>query len=92
MPNLLGEPHKNDPEGGRLYLVNAISAFKYMKCEMFREIYTTYIRPKLEYAAIVWPRHLRSHVELLERVQRNGTRVVPNQSKRREALNLSTSE
>ena len=35
------------------------------------------MRPKLEYAQVVWSPHLKKHIRKLERVQRAATKLVP---------------
>ncbi len=44
---------------------------------MVKKIITSFIRPTLEYAAVVWKPHLKKHIEKLEKVQRAATRWVP---------------
>ena len=44
---------------------------------MLRKIIMSYIRPKLEYAAVVWSPHWKKHVMKLEKVQRAATKWVP---------------
>ena len=44
---------------------------------MMKKILTTMIRPKLEYAAVVWSQHLKKDINKLERIQRTATRMVP---------------
>ena len=58
-------------------LANIKVAFRYMDKEMFRDIFITYVRPKLEYAAPFWSPHLKKHITKLEKVQRHATRIVP---------------
>lgn len=48
---------------------------KHMDSDMLRKMHTTYICPRLEYAAAVPCPHLRNHLELLEKVQRNAKRM-----------------
>lgn len=38
---------------------------------------TSPIRPKFESASSVWSPHLKNHIELLEKVQKNALRMVP---------------
>ena len=52
-------------------------AFHYMDKSMMRKIVTTMIRPRLEYAAVVWSPHMKKHIRKLERVQRAATKMVP---------------
>ncbi|CAH1114470.1 unnamed protein product [Psylliodes chrysocephalus] len=40
-------------------------------------IYTTYIRPKIEFAQTVWDPYFVKDIELLERVQRRVTKIPP---------------
>ena len=42
-----------------------------------RKIITTMIRPKLEYAEVIWFSHNKKHVLKLERIQRIATKIVP---------------
>ncbi len=58
-------------------LANARVAFTYIDEEVIKKIITSFIRPTLEYAAVVWNPHLKKHVEKLEKVQRAATRWVP---------------
>ena len=44
---------------------------------MLRKIITTAIRPKLEYAEIIWSPHKKKHVLKLERILRIATKMVP---------------
>ena len=44
--------------------------------EMFKKIITSFIRPRLEYAATVWSSHLERHIGKIEKVQRTATRWV----------------
>ena len=44
---------------------------------MIRKIITTMIRPKLEYADVIWFPHKKKHVLKLERIQRIATKMVP---------------
>ena len=74
-------------------LANMKIAFTYIDEEMLRKILTSYIRPKLEYAAVVWSPHLKKDIMKLEKVQRAATRWVPtlrelSYEERLEKLNL----
>ena len=37
---------------------------------LLTRIYTTYIRPKLEYATVIWNTHLKSQSAVIEKVQK----------------------
>ena len=56
---------------------NMKRAFKYIDENMIRKIITTFIRPKLEYAAVLWNPHLKKDTEKLEKVQRAATKWAP---------------
>ena len=58
-------------------LRNMKIAFTYIDADMVRKIITTYIRPGLEYASVVWKPHLQKDIDKLERIQRAATRWVP---------------
>jgi len=55
--------------------------FTYMDCELMKQLFTSIVRPHLEYANIVWHPYLRSDIELIEKVQHRATRMVPGMSK-----------
>ena len=46
-------------------------SFSYLDCKLFKKLYTTFVRPHLEYAQAVWSRHLIKHINMMEKVQRN---------------------
>jgi hypothetical protein len=56
------------------YLMNR--AFQRPHKGLFNRLYTSYIRPLLEYAVVVWSPYLQRDIALLERVQRRATRGV----------------
>ena len=51
--------------------------FAYIDAEMMSKIIKSIIRPKLEYAQVVWAPHLINHSKKIERVQRTATRMIP---------------
>ena len=72
-------------------------ALTYLDEEMLTKIIKSLIRPRLEYAAVVWSPHLRKDVKKLEKVQRSITRMVPSlrdlkYEERLERLGLPTLE
>jgi len=56
------------------------TAFKYVDEDMVRKIIISFIKPVLEYAAVVWNPHLKKHKSKIEKVQRAATRWVPSLS------------
>ena len=50
--------------------------FSFLDGETFKKLYTSFVRPHLEYANPVWSPHLRKHVKLLESVQIRATKQV----------------
>ena len=96
--NLSPEDHINEiVRSTNMLLANMKMAFTYIDEEMIRKIIISYIRPKLEYAAVVWSPHLKKHIKKLERVQRAATRWVPtlrelNYEERLRKLNLPSLE
>ena len=51
-------------------------SFFHLSPSLFCQLYTTFVRPHLEYAQVVWSPKLRKHSKLLEGVQRRATRIV----------------
>lgn len=58
-----------------LYIIR--KAFFYIDKTLFLKLYKTYIRPLLEYAFQIWSPYFKKDIELLERVQRRATKMVP---------------
>ncbi len=52
-------------------------AFKFLNEEMVKIFITQFLRPSLEYAAVVWNPHMIKHITKLEKIQRVITRWVP---------------
>ena len=48
-------------------------SFTYLDSKSFTNLYTSFVRPHLEYAQCVWAPHLLKHVEILEKVQMRAT-------------------
>ena len=44
---------------------------------MMKKIITSMIRPKIEYAAVVWSPHKKKDIRKLERIQKAATKMVP---------------
>ena len=51
------------------------STFSYRGLEMWKRLYTTYIRPQMEYAIPVWNPYRKSDIYRLEQVKRKATKV-----------------
>ena len=67
----------------------------YLNRHNFNLLYTSLVRPHLEYGNVVWSPFLKSDISLIENVQRRASRYVPDINKleyqeRLEALNLHT--
>ena len=58
-------------------LTNIRVAFHYMDTSMMKKILVSMVRPRLEYAAVVWSPHLKKDIDKLERIQRIATKMVP---------------
>jgi len=56
-------------------------SFTYMDIELMRRLFTTIVRPHLEYANIIWHPYLKKDIELIEGVQHRATKMVPGLSK-----------
>ena len=52
-------------------------AFHFLDKDVIKKIITIMIRPKLEYAEVIWSPHKKKHVLKLERIQRIATKMVP---------------
>ena len=58
-----------------VYLIRR--SFSHLDAAMFKTLFTSIVRPILEYAAPVWNPYLKKHIDALEGVQRRATRLVP---------------
>ena len=58
-------------------LYRSRSTFKYINEESFKILYKTYIRPNLEFCIPAWCPYLSKDIELMEKVQRRATKMVP---------------
>ena len=76
--DLSPEKHINKIIGGVYALLTNIRvAFNYLHEEMLSKIIASILRPRLEYAAVVWSPHLKKHINKLEKVQRVATKMLP---------------
>ena len=72
-------------------------AFTYLDEDMVKKILVSLIRPKLEYAAVLWSPSTKKNIKKLERIQRAATKLAPTLSElqykeRLERLGLPTLE
>ena len=51
--------------------------FKHLTPEIFKKLYTSLVRPHVEYATPVWAPHTLDDVQRLESLQRRATKMVP---------------
>ena len=70
-------------------------SFEHMDKTMFKQLFTSIVRPHLEYGACVWNPHLKKYINAIESVQRRATKMVPGLSnlsykERLEQLQLPT--
>jgi ribonucleases P/MRP protein subunit RPP40 len=56
-------------------------SFTYMDGELMKQLYTSIVRPHIEYGNVVWHPYLRKDIEMIEAVQHRATRMIPGMSK-----------
>ena len=52
-------------------------SFQHLDIETMRSLYTSLVRPHLEYANVVWSPRLLKDIKLIESVQRRATKIIP---------------
>ena len=55
--------------------------FSFMDGDTFKRLYTSFVRPHLEYANPVWSPHFRKHIKMLENVQIRATKQIDGMQK-----------
>jgi len=56
-------------------------SFTFMDCKLMKQLFTSMVRPHLEYGNVVWHPQLKKDMQLLEGVQHRASRMVPGLSK-----------
>ena len=51
-------------------------SFSFLSCNLFNRLYTTFVRPHLEYGQIIWSPHLKKYINMIENVQIRATKLV----------------
>ena len=76
--NLKWSAHeKNAANKANSVLGTLRSTFMYWTKETTKTLYTTFVRPHLEYAASVWNPYRKKDEQILESVQRRATKLAP---------------
>lgn len=52
-------------------------SFTYMDKDCMKQLFTSLVRPHLEFANVAWSPHLKKHIDTIEKVQRRATKLVP---------------
>ena len=52
-------------------------SFDHIDVNMFRSLFIGLVRPHLEYGNVVWATFFKKDIKTIEKVQRRGTRMVP---------------
>ena len=50
--------------------------FSYLDGPLFKKLFTTFVRPHLEYVQVIWTPHMKNYVTILENVQHRATKLV----------------
>ena len=87
--NLLPEKHVDGIFGDTFRMLRNIRiAFHFLDKNMMKKLLTTIIKPKLQYAEVIWFPHKKKQVLKLERIQRIATKMVPDSEELTDEGNL----
>ena len=50
--------------------------FSYLDGPLFKKLFTTIVRPHLEYGHVIWTQHLKKYMTILEKVQHRAAKLV----------------
>ena len=50
--------------------------FTFLDCKLFKKLYTTFVRPHLEYGQVVWSPFLKKQINMIENVQIRATKLI----------------
>ena len=56
-------------------------SFSFLSCSLFKRLYTTFVKPHLEYGQFIWSPHLKKYINVIENVQIRATKLVDGLSK-----------
>ena len=51
-------------------------SFSFLDEKLFKKLFTTFVRPHLEYCAAVWSPYLMKHIKIIENVQDRATKMI----------------
>ncbi len=77
-PNLKFSAHADHAAANASSVLGQLKrTFKYWTKQTFKTIFTTYVRPHLEYAPTVWSPYMKKDISKTEKIQRRATKLVP---------------
>ena len=50
--------------------------FSYLDGPLFKKLFTTFVRPHLEYGQVIWTPHMKKYVTILENVPHQATKLL----------------
>ena len=77
-PNLKFEAHAEHAAAKASSVMGQLKrTFNYWTKHTFKILFSTYVRPHLEYAATVWSPYRKKDISTIEKIQRRATKTVP---------------